>query len=238
MTPADGITAFSAAIAAISFGVGVSAWKREFMGRRRMELAENVLAKFYEAEEAILAIRNPMGRSEEGRSRQRSDTEKPEESQALDQAYVHFERRNKHRELFADLQSLKFRYKATFGKLSFVPFEQLRVVLNEMSSAASELGKYWWPRETQGKLSEEDDKKKRECEAIFWRTLSEDGEDEISKRIRKSVQQVEDLLQAEVRSQTLWLRRAWRWCMHKLEKPDNHARISSEARGRLSASPS
>ncbi len=58
MTIADAITAFSAAIAAISFVVGISTWRREFVGKRRIELAESVLALFYEAADAIQEIRS------------------------------------------------------------------------------------------------------------------------------------------------------------------------------------
>ncbi len=54
MNIADVITAVSVAIAALAFVVGVNAWRREFVGKRRIELAENVLALFYEAQDAIL----------------------------------------------------------------------------------------------------------------------------------------------------------------------------------------
>ena len=47
MNIADVITAVSVAIAALAFVVGVNAWRREFVGKRRIELAENVLALFY-----------------------------------------------------------------------------------------------------------------------------------------------------------------------------------------------
>jgi hypothetical protein len=66
MTIAEVIAASSPAIAALSFLYGVFAWKREFVGKRRIELAEDVLAKFYEAAEAIRAIRSPFGWGEEG----------------------------------------------------------------------------------------------------------------------------------------------------------------------------
>ena len=76
MTVADAITAFSAAIAAISFVYGISAWKRKFVGKRRIELAEIVLTKFYEAAEVIRAIRSPFHWREEGKSRQAQRTKR------------------------------------------------------------------------------------------------------------------------------------------------------------------
>lgn len=239
MTIADAITAFSALIAAISFVYGVSAWKREYIGKRRIELAETVLARFYEAEEAIRAIRNPMGRSEEGKSRQRSNSETHEQSKALDQAYVQFERRDKHRELFADLQSLKFRFMATFGKSASEPFKELRDVLNEMSSAANELGNHWWPREKKGQLSDKDNDKTLKAEATFWRKLGEDEQDKITQRITKAVQKTEELLQKEIQLQFSWWRRAWRWRKNgSLGEQYTKNKIASETDLRFTTAPS
>ena len=49
--------------------LGVYAWRREFIGRRKIELAEDVLARFYEARDAIARIRSPFGTSSEGSER-------------------------------------------------------------------------------------------------------------------------------------------------------------------------
>ena len=39
---------------------GVDAWKREFVGKRKIELAEAVLSKFFEVKDAVAFIRNPF----------------------------------------------------------------------------------------------------------------------------------------------------------------------------------
>ena len=54
---------------------GIGAWKREFIGKRQIELAEQALAKFFEIKDAIAMIRSPFSRSDEGLSRQRSEHE-------------------------------------------------------------------------------------------------------------------------------------------------------------------
>ena len=95
MTIADIITAVSVAIAALAFAVGINAWRREFVRKRRIELAEDILARFYEAQDAIREIRNPFSYGREGTTRKRSEHETPEESKLLDQAYVVFERYQK-----------------------------------------------------------------------------------------------------------------------------------------------
>ena len=47
-------TGFAAGVAIY----GIRSWRREFRGKRQIELAEDVLALFYEARDAITAIRS------------------------------------------------------------------------------------------------------------------------------------------------------------------------------------
>ncbi|TDI82488.1 MAG: hypothetical protein E2O80_02055, partial [Betaproteobacteria bacterium] len=83
----DFVSSISVLIAALTFIAGVSAWKREFVGKRRIELAETVLALFYEAEDAIKQIRSPFSFDGEGSTRKHADNELEAESRILDQAY-------------------------------------------------------------------------------------------------------------------------------------------------------
>ena len=54
----------------ILFGIGVAiygidAWRREHVGKRQLELAEDTLALFYEAADAIKHIRHPASFGQE-----------------------------------------------------------------------------------------------------------------------------------------------------------------------------
>ncbi|SRR5882724_263181 len=80
---------------------GFDAWRREFVGKRRMELAEEVLALFYQARDVIGEIRNPGGFASEGTTRNPSPGEKPEHKEGLARAFVLIERYQRHSELFA-----------------------------------------------------------------------------------------------------------------------------------------
>jgi hypothetical protein len=93
---------------------GIDAWKREFIGKRRIELAEQRLAKFFEFKDAIAYIRNPFSNSEEGKSRQRSDSELRDDAQLLDRGYVVVERYSKKENVFAEFNALKYRCMAGF----------------------------------------------------------------------------------------------------------------------------
>jgi hypothetical protein len=111
-TIAQAVAVISACWAIVS---GVGAWKREFIGKRQIELAEQLLAKFFEVKDAIAFIRNPFSSSDEGKSRQRAATELPQESELLDRGDIVVERYQKKEGVFAEFNTLKYRCMATFG---------------------------------------------------------------------------------------------------------------------------
>lgn len=203
MNAADVITSISVAIAAISFVVGVSAWKREFVGKRRIELAESVLALFYEAEDAIREMRNPFSFGGEGSTRKRADNERQEESKLLDQAYVVFERYEKREKLFAQLRSMKYRVMAAFGDKSGEPFNELNMVLNEIFMAARMLGSHYWPRQGRAPMGEEEFQKHlanmQKYEAVFW--FMGEKTDQIGPRVREAVKEMESITRQAAASQ-------------------------------------
>lgn len=210
MTAADIVTAFSAVVAALSFAFGVQAWKREFVGKRRIELAESVLAKFYEAADAIRAIRSPFGRAEEGKSRQRANNETPESSELLDRAYVAFERYQRRSDLFAEIGSMKYRFMAAFGKSTGASFDELRAVVNEIFISAQMLGEVYWPR--QGREMSEQAfeihlRNLQEHEAIFWTTKASD--DKITPRVEAILRDIEGVTQLAVGGKRAWRRWVW-----------------------------
>jgi len=85
---ADILQTISIVLAAWAVVSGVNAWKREFIGKRRIELVQDVLALFYEAQDAISAIRSPFGFEGEGESREKKEMESPEETKARNRAYA------------------------------------------------------------------------------------------------------------------------------------------------------
>ena len=82
------IQALPVCLAAIALIFGIDAWKREFVGKRRIELAEEVLAKFFEVKDAIAYIRNPFSTKDEGKSRERSPSEVKDDEELLDRGYI------------------------------------------------------------------------------------------------------------------------------------------------------
>lgn len=207
MSIADVITAVSVAIAALAFVAGINAWRREFVGKRRIELAENVLALFYEAQDAIREIRNPFGFVGEGSTRKRSDLEREEEAQILDQAYIVFERYQKREKQFAELRSLKYRFMATFGAQTRESFDEINGVINEIFSAAHILGRFYWKRQGHVQMNEEEFNNyletMRKYEAIFW--SHSDSRDEIALRVQRAVEKIESITSEASMIRTTWL---------------------------------
>ncbi|HEY8766908.1 MAG TPA: hypothetical protein VIP09_06560 [Dehalococcoidia bacterium] len=139
----DTIQALSLVIAAWAAIYGINAWRSEFVGKKRIDLAEDVLVRFYEARDAIRMIRNPFGFVGEGSSRQSGENESSDEKAILDRAFVVFERYEKHREVFSQLQSLKYRFTAQFGVPAASPFDELSGIVNKVFISAQMLTYYW-----------------------------------------------------------------------------------------------
>ncbi len=172
---------------------GVNAWRREYIGKRKLELAEEVLALFYEARDAISQIRNPFSFGGEGSTRNADPNESPEEKQINDNAYVVFERYNKRQEPFNKLYSMRYRYMAQFGKDTAKPFDELNKIVNNIFSSSRMLSHHW---KQQGHRQWKDDKEfqqhltqMRKHEAIFWEMDPE--EDTIIPRVDKVISDIE-----------------------------------------------
>jgi len=193
MNVANILESISLIIASWAVIVGVNAWHREYVGKRRLELAEEVLSLFYEVRDVIRYIRNPFGYGGEGSTRNASPNESPEEKQINDNAYVVFERYNKRQDLFNKLYSMRYRYMAQFGKDSAKPFEDLQKIINDIFISARMLPHYWkeqghrqWKNdaEFQRHLNE-----MHEHEAIFWEMTSD--RDKITPRVDAVISDIE-----------------------------------------------
>lgn len=207
MSFSESVTVVSVVIAAASFVYGVSAWRREFLGKRQIELAEDVLSLAYEIEEVIRYIRSPFSNISEGHTRQRQDYESEEETELLNRAYVVFERYSSHEEKFAKFRSMKFRFKATFGRTSAEPFEEIDKVIKEIFASAHILGSHYWPR--QGRVQMQQDEFQKHLdemhhhEAVYW--YQGDERDEIGPRVSNAIQRIEEEVQrANFRRESLF----------------------------------
>ena len=202
---AKNISVILGALALIS---GIRAWRREYIGKRKIELAEDTLMLFYQARDAIRDIRNPFGRIGEGSSRQKAENETESETELLNRAYVVYERYQKHEEMFNKLQSTRYRFMARFGRENEIPFVELNKILNEIFIAAQMLGTHYWQRQGRVKMEGEEFKKHLEemhkYEAIFW--FQGEKRDEIGPRVEKVIKQVEDITKSTLAEKDIWFK--------------------------------
>lgn len=190
---ADILQTISVVFACFAIVIGVDAWRREFVGKRRIELAEDILALFYEARDTIRYIRNPMSSSDESSSRQHAPNELPQETQALDRAYVAFARYEQNREVFNRLHSLRYRVMARFSPAASEPFNILNDSIGKIFSAARLLGRVYWRHEDRQFRTEEQmethQSNMEKYEAVFWEGYGD--VDPISPAIDKAIQDIE-----------------------------------------------
>lgn len=181
------IATFVAILTAI---YGINAWRREHMGKRRIELAEDALAAFYEASDAVSAIRHPMSFSSETDALERHHSESEELFEARKRASVAFVRYNERSELFGRLHAMRYRFMAQIGKSEAEPFLEIRQVVNEVMVSARLLSRLW-AREHFRTVEQQTAHfaMVEKHEAVIWAGLAED--DQIERRVNDIVERFE-----------------------------------------------
>jgi len=171
---------------------GFDAWRREHIGKRRIELAEDVLSLFYQASDAIDQIRSPFGFGGEGSTRKPLENEDPKHKQALDTAYVLIERYNRYSELFARLHAARYRFMAQVGVAQAKPFDDVNRIVNELIFAAHDMARLstvpeWSLRSEQAE--EKHHERYLKVHDIYYGTGGDD--DPIAPRVKGAVTEME-----------------------------------------------
>lgn len=115
------------------------AWRDETIGRRRIELAEEVIADFYEARDIIQWSRAPASFGSEVEQRPGRDTEDSNERARKDTYYVPLKRLHDQSEFFSKLQARRYRVIAAFGNDAAEPYNRLRAIHAKVWTAANML---------------------------------------------------------------------------------------------------
>lgn len=191
-TIAQAFAVISACWAIIS---GVGAWKREFIGKRKIELAEDTLAVFFEIKDAIAFVRNPWSSGEEGKSRNRAKHETEAESQLLDRGYIVFERYESKKDIFVRFNTLKYKFMAVFGPETETIFKEANQTLNSIFTSANMLSTHYWQRQGRVKMEADEFQKHldemHKHEGIFWDRYNEN--DEVRNKLTEIQQKLEQV---------------------------------------------
>jgi hypothetical protein len=113
---------------------GLNRWQAETIGKRKAELAEEVLADFYRVPLIFEWVRSKGGFGGEGETRKAMPGETSDETRYRNAIYVPIERLSKENEFFGQMSARRFRFKALFD--TDKPFADLAAIQNEIIVAA------------------------------------------------------------------------------------------------------
>ena len=153
---------------------GLNRWRREHVGRKRIDLAEETLAIFYEVSEVLDDIRSRMASEDEGVG---------EDGQYSVSRMIRT-RFASRQELFNRMYALRYRFMSTFGKAAAEPFEKLHTASAKVRAAAKVLARL----EHRGSHAKADEAAYEKLDAQVFGGADQD---EISERIDKAVESME-----------------------------------------------
>jgi hypothetical protein len=200
------ISHISVIVASVVAILGVSAWKREFKGKRDIELAEYVLCLFYRAERAIEAIRYWLSFGE-GQTREPQQGETPEEKKARDSAWIVFKRIEDHSDIFDQLYTFRFRFMVRFGRDRAEPFDKMRRIVREISYSAGCLADLWAERLRRGDQTREGvEEEIKKHQAVIY--AGHGGKpDQIALRVKSLIEEIEGVCRPIIEGKkTMWCR--------------------------------
>lgn len=107
--------------------------------KRRTEIAEQALTAFYEARDVFVLARSRGIFGGEGTSRTPAEGESKSQQERRNTYFVPIERLTRDKELFARLQSIRYKFAAYFGEPAVQPFSAVMEIHNDIMSSASVL---------------------------------------------------------------------------------------------------
>ena len=176
----------------------INSWRREHIGKRKIELAEDTLTLFYEAVDVIHYLRSPGSFASETEDIKRVNGESEDAYQARKNASVLLKRYNEHQELFSRIHAMRYRFMVQIGKEEAKSFDELRKITIELISSARRLSRLWarshFRTEEQWTKHQQDMEK---YESVFWEGLPEN--DPINPRVKKVLLDIERICHKTIR---------------------------------------
>jgi hypothetical protein len=183
--------ALAAAFAAYQGYRSLSAWRGETIGRKRIELAEQVLTDFYEAKDIIRWVRLSLAYSTESRDRPGRDEENESLRHHRDTFYVPLKRLSDHAEFFARLRARRYSVMATFGTDAAKCYDTLNELKGRIEVSASELMRLRPNNQSRRNIAREE-----RLEADVWN--SHDENDPINPKLEELIKSVESRFRQEI----------------------------------------
>lgn len=184
------IQAVSVVFAAVVAIRGINAWKEEFRGKRRIELAENALELCYRVQAAITAIRCLGGViASESIAAEAEKTEPAPERKPSEELTETHRRIEERQEVIEKLYAMRYRVKVGLGRKAAGVIEELRNVVIEIRSAANGIMRIG-PVACTKKRSAATEEGLRKHEEVIWESPPGDA---VAKRVDTAVKSMEDI---------------------------------------------
>ncbi len=178
-----------AVIIATCVGVwGLTTWRSEMLGRRKAELAEEVLCGFYEAKDIFGWARFPGSYGGEGETRTPQAGETEDEKSYRNTLFVPIERLHKNSEFFSKLQSLRYRFIAYFGREAAEPFDKIKQVHSRITISSRMLVTTFNRRQNEEREDLRAQRYRWESDIGWW---TEEAEDTLTPMINEAVDAME-----------------------------------------------
>jgi hypothetical protein len=167
------IACIAATITSITAIYGIRAWRSEHIGKRKIDLSEQVLCSIYEIREIIKYMRYPIFYKT---NQEQSDFD------------VVNEKYNNQKEAFTNFYKMKYRYMANFDISENDPFKIVSEVSNEILNALKRLERENMKELNRQPITSEKmtmlKEKMGQLEKVVW---EDDENDEINNKINKAV---------------------------------------------------
>ena len=198
----DGVALLIASIVAL---YGISAWKREHVGKKRIELAEEVLELFYKVREIIQDARNDLAWSDDlAPSREPQEGETAEEKRMRDYTHAYMYGYSIRQDTFSQLEAKRHRFIVYFGKSARQPFSDLSRIIGRVRTAVRILALLEGRSTTDAKTREQIDAHTQAAHEIIW---DQGEDDQITTELNRIVGEIEAICRPEFERQTgRWVR--------------------------------
>jgi hypothetical protein len=188
------VNSLSVTIAAGVAIYGIHSWRREQVGKRRIEIAEETLALFYEARDVINGARTSISSEGEWLAAQRTLSDATVKNSEPTEVTIVAYRLYCRNELFARIRALRYRFSAIFGIGTDQPFREMVRIRDSVISAERRL------QRIERTESSNTNERNANCESEIEKLLAVvEGSGENSDLIAQQLDQVVDSIECTCR---------------------------------------
>jgi len=176
----------SVAVSAVAIPafLGINSWRKEHVGKRKLQLAEEVLAATYELQSVIEWVRHPASGGDEGNERPNREDEPINRQRLNDAYYSRIARLKADSQQFSKLHAIRPVFRAYFGERAQEPLQVLFTTRNRINSAVAALINQREGEELPVEL-------RRHYESIIWDMSTPDEPDQVKREVNLAVSQLE-----------------------------------------------